>query len=76
IEVVLPGSPALLGQRAMSLIDDKGLVMPGISIKTRRPKTHPGALDNTTLAMTNGDITIKFHTWPIDLVVASEQRVS
>ena len=73
IEVVLPGPAEQIGQRAMALINDEGLITPGISIKTRRPEASPGALDNTTLAITNGEVTIKFHSWPIDQVVASEQ---
>ncbi|MBT0729450.1 VOC family protein [Rosenbergiella nectarea] len=73
VEVVLAGAPEEIGQRAMALIDDRGLVMPGISVKTRRPEAKAGALDNTTLAVTNGEITLKFHTYPIDEVVASEQ---
>jgi len=72
IEVVLPGAPEQIGQRAMALIDDHGLVTPGISVKTRRPEAKAGALDNTTLAITNGEITLKFHTYAIDEVVASE----
>ncbi|MBT0722932.1 VOC family protein [Rosenbergiella sp. S61] len=73
IEIVLPGAPEQIGQRAMALIDDRGLVIPGISVKTRRPEAKVGALDNTTLAITNGEITLNFHTYPIDDVVASEQ---
>jgi len=73
IEVVLAGAPEQIGQRAMALIDDRGLITPGISVKTRRPEAKAGALDNTTLAITNGEITLKFHTYPIDEVVASEQ---
>lgn len=57
----------------MALIDDCGLVMPGISVKTRRPQAKAGTLDNTTLAITNGEITLKFHTYAIDKVVESER---
>lgn len=73
VEVVLAGEPEQIGQRAMALIDDRGLVMPGISVKTRRPQAKAGALDNTTLAITNGEITLKFHTYAIDKVVESER---
>nr|WP_241648484.1 VOC family protein [Rosenbergiella collisarenosi] len=73
IEIVLPGTPEELGQRAMALIDDSGLLIPGVSVKTRRPKVKDGALDNTTLAITNGEVTLKFHTWSIDKIVTSEQ---
>lgn len=73
IEIVLAGDPETLGQRAMALIDDQGLLLPGVSFKTRQPETQPGILMNTTLAVTNGEVTIKFHPWSIEAVVASEQ---
>ncbi len=73
IEVVLRGEPATLGQRAMALIDDQGLMQPGISFKTRQPAATEGGLVNTTLAVTDGMVTIKFHPWRIEEIVASEQ---
>ena len=73
IEVVLPGDPDTLGQRAMALIADHGLTAPGISFKTSRPAGEQDSLPNPTLAVTDGKTTIKFHPYTLEAVVASEQ---
>lgn len=72
VEVVLRGDHRTLGQRAMALIDDRALMQPGVSFKTRSPQGENEALPNPTLAVTNGAVTIKFHPWRLEEIVASE----
>lgn len=38
IEIVLPGDPETLNARALALLSDEGLSLPGISVKTSSPK--------------------------------------
>ena len=73
IEVVLPGDPHTLGQRAMALIADHGLTQPGMSFKTSAPSAEHDSLPNPTLAVTDGKTTIKFHPYTLEAVVASEK---
>ncbi|WP_075182027.1 VOC family protein [Pantoea sp. 1.19] len=72
IEVVLRGDPQTLNQRAMALLSDSGLLQPRIAIKCSSPRGEKERLPNPTLAVTNGEITIKFHPWSITEIVASE----
>lgn len=73
IEIVLPGEPDLLSARALALLADEGLKQPGINIKTSMPRAENESLANPTLAVTNGDVTIKFHPWSLMQIVTSEQ---
>lgn len=73
IEIVLPGDPETLNARALALLSDEGLSLPGISVKTSSPKGEHERLPNPTLAVTDGKTTIKFHPWSIEEIVASEQ---
>ncbi len=61
------------GARALALLSDEGLSLPGISVKTSSPKGERERLPNPTLAVTDGKTTIKFHPWSIEEIVASEQ---
>ena len=72
IEIVLPGDPETLNARALALLSDEGLSLPGISVKTSSPKGERERLPNPTLAVTDGKVTIKFHPWSIEEIVASE----
>ncbi|WP_275556550.1 VOC family protein [Mixta sp. Marseille-Q2659] len=74
VEIVLRGDPATLGARAMALLSDSGLLEPGISFKTSAPQGENERLPNPTLAVTDGQITIKFHPWSLQEIVASEQK--
>lgn len=74
IEVVLPGEPETVGQRAMALIADHGLTQPGIYFKTSTPAGQHDCLPNPTLAVTDGKTTIKFHPYTLEQIVASEQQ--
>lgn len=73
IEIVLPGEPATLNARALDLLSDAGLRETGISVKTSSPKGERERLPNPTLAVTDGKVTIKFHPWTLEQIVASEQ---
>ncbi len=73
VEIVLRGEPETLGMRAMALLSDDALMQPGISFKTSAPKGENERLPNPTLAVTDGRITIKFHPWRLEEIVASEQ---
>lgn len=72
VEIVLPGEPETLGRRAMALLSDEGLAQPGISFKTSMPQGENERLPNPTLAVTDGQTTIKFHPWRLEEIVASE----
>ena len=74
VEIVLRGDPQTLGARATALLSDSGLLQPGISFKTSAPQGKNERLPNPTLAVTDGQITIKFHPWSLREIVASEQR--
>ncbi|MBV4411612.1 VOC family protein [Enterobacteriaceae bacterium YMB-R22] len=73
IEIVLPGTPQTLNARALALLSDEGLSQPGLSVKTRSPKGEKERLPNPTLAVTDGSVTIKFHPYALEEVVASER---
>lgn len=73
IEIVLPGPPETLNARALALLADDGLSQPGISVKTSSPKGERERLPNPTLAVTDGKVTVKFHPWSIEEIVASER---
>lgn len=73
IEIVLPGGPEKLNARALDLLSDAGLRETGISVKTSSPKGERERLPNPTFAVTDGKVTIKFHPWSIEQIVASEQ---
>ncbi|MFQ9622950.1 MAG: VOC family protein [Enterobacteriaceae bacterium] len=72
IEIVLPGDPETLNTRALALLSDEGLGQPGVLMKTSAPKGERERLPNPTLAVTDGKVTIKFHPWSIEQIVASE----
>ncbi|TCW17516.1 hypothetical protein EDF73_101158 [Raoultella sp. BIGb0138] len=73
VEIVLPGEPDSLNARALALLSDDGLSQPGIFVKTSSPKGERERLPNPTLAVTDGSVTVKFHPWSIEQIVASEQ---
>lgn len=73
VEIVLRGEPDELGARAMALLSDDALTQPGISFKTSSPQGEKERLPNPTLAVTDGQTTIKFHPWRLEEIVASEQ---
>ena len=75
IEIVLPGEEEGLYTRALALIADDALIMPGIKLKQSAPKGEHERLANPTLAITDGSVTIKFHPHSLREIVASEREV-
>lgn len=61
IEIVLHREPETLNARSLALLSDEGLSQPGIFVKTSSPKGERERLPNPTLAVTDGNVTVKFH---------------
>lgn len=74
VEVVLRGDPETLGARALALMADEGLIQQGISVKSSAPQGAGERLPNPTLAVTDGQVTIKFHPWSLREIVDSERE--
>lgn len=74
VELVIAGDPETLHPRALELLSDSALRAPGIKLKFSSPKGDSERLPNPTLAVTDGEITIKFHPYSIREIVASEQQ--
>lgn len=74
IEIVLPGAAETLNSRALALLNDDGLLETGIAVKTSTPKAEGERLANTTLAISDGKVTLKFHPWSLEEIVLSERQ--
>ncbi|CNH95406.1 VOC family protein [Yersinia pekkanenii] len=72
IELVLPGDPQTLRQRARALLPDT--LPKGISEKFSSPQGQHERLANPTLAVSDGEVTIKFHPYTLRQIVASERN--
>ncbi|KHN56501.1 VOC family protein [Pectobacterium fontis] len=72
VELVLPGDVETLHQRALACLSDEALRTPGIKLKFSSPQGERERIPNPTLAVTNGKVTIKFHSVDIRDVIASE----
>ncbi|MEB6337946.1 VOC family protein [Serratia rhizosphaerae] len=73
VELVIAGDPQTLYARALALLPDEALLMPGIKLKQSAPQGEGERLPNPTLAITDGSVTIKFHPYAIRDIVASER---
>ncbi|OSN01532.1 MULTISPECIES: VOC family protein [Lonsdalea] len=73
VEVVLPGDPATLHQRALACLPDEALLTQGICLKFSQPQGEQERLPNPTLAVTNGAVTLKFHPFSLQDIVESER---
>ncbi|MEY4474687.1 MAG: protein yecM [Pseudomonadota bacterium] len=71
IELVLPGDSQTLMQRARALLPDE--LPAGVRVKFSSPHGEHERLVNSTLAVTDGEITIKFHPYTLRQIVANEQ---
>jgi predicted metalloenzyme YecM len=71
IEIVLPGDPETLNARALALLPMKGSASRGFC-ENQLAERERERLPNPTLAVTDGSVTIKFHPWSIEQIVASE----
>ncbi|MEE3649532.1 MULTISPECIES: VOC family protein [unclassified Brenneria] len=72
VELLLPGDPDTLHQRALAGLSDEALRTPGVKINFSSPQGEKERIPNPTLAVTNGKVTIKFHPFDIRDIVASE----
>ncbi|WP_413730537.1 VOC family protein [Sodalis sp. RH22] len=72
IEIVLPGPPETLARRALALLADSALGAPDISLKHSAPAGAGERLPNPTLAVTDGQVTIKFHPYSLRAIVSDE----
>lgn len=67
IELVLPGDPQTLMHRARTLLP---AVLPaGVSVKCSSPHGEHERLSNPTLAVSDGEITIKFHPYTLRQII-------
>ncbi|PVZ85043.1 VOC family protein [Serratia sp. S1B] len=73
VELVLPGDPATLYARALEQLADEALLQPGISLKQRWPSADGEHLPNPTLAVSDGQVTVKFHPHSIRDIVTNER---
>lgn len=46
----------------------------GIAVKTSAPQAEGERLPNTTFAITDGKVTLKFHPWSLEEIVLSEKQ--
>ncbi|RLM23060.1 metalloprotein [Brenneria alni] len=72
VELVLPGAPETLHQRALACLSDEALRTPGVKLNFSSPQGEKERMPNPTLAVTNGKVTIKFHPFDIRDIIASE----
>jgi uncharacterized protein len=72
IELVLPGNPHTFRQRARALFP--AALPVGMSEKFSAPQGEHERLTNPTLAVSDGEITIKFHPYTLRQIVVSERN--
>ncbi|MFT8210206.1 MAG: VOC family protein [Symbiopectobacterium sp.] len=73
VELVLAGDSETLHARALACLSDQALASPRITLKFSQPGSDKERLPNSTLAVSDGATTIKFHPYSIREVIASEQ---
>lgn len=73
VELLLPGDPSTLHARALACLSDTALALPDIRLKCSQPGAERERLPNPTLAVTDGEVTIKFHPFSIRDIVMSER---
>lgn len=72
VELVLPGDPQTLRQRARALLPTT--LPAGINEKFSSPQGEHERLANPTLAVSDGEITIKFHPHTLRQIIDSEHH--
>ncbi|CNH96674.1 VOC family protein [Yersinia vastinensis] len=72
VELVLPGDPQTLYTRALALLPTT--LPEGIKTKFSSPQGEHERLANPTLAVSDGEITIKFHPYTLRQIVDSERN--
>nr|WP_086940431.1 VOC family protein [Thaumasiovibrio occultus] len=81
VEFVIPGGALTLDEleRQLALnqpaicLEERQLAAKGISLKRSSPKAESEQLPNPTLAFKRDNICVKFHSFDIEAVIASEQ---
>lgn len=71
IELVLPGDPQTLTERAAALLPSP--LPAGVTTKASHPRGEQERLPNPTLAVSRENITIKFHPFTLQEIVESER---
>ena len=71
VELVLPGEPDTLTERAAALLPSA--LPSGVIIKESHPRADNERLPNPTLAVSRNNITIKFHPFTLQEIVESER---
>ncbi|NHB97465.1 VOC family protein [Photorhabdus stackebrandtii] len=72
VELVLPVAPEMLLAEARALLPQP--LPTGFSVKESQPKGEQERLPNPTLAITDGEITVKFHPFTLRDIVKSEHQ--
>lgn len=72
VELVLPGDPQTLRQRARALLPTT--LPAGINEKFSSPQGEHERLANPTFAVSDGEITIKFHPYTLRQIIDSEHH--
>ncbi|HFT5240171.1 TPA: VOC family protein [Yersinia enterocolitica] len=72
VELVIPGDPQTLMQRARALLPAELPV--GMTEKFSSPQGEHERLVNPTLAVSDGEITIKFHPYTLRQIIESEHN--
>ncbi|CNF37463.1 protein yecM [Yersinia enterocolitica] len=72
VELVLPGDPQTLMQRARALLPTT--LPEGVTTKFSSPQGEHERLANPTFAVSDGEITIKFHPYTLRQIVDSERN--
>ncbi|MBG5918195.1 MULTISPECIES: VOC family protein [Providencia] len=71
IELVMNVAPEQLESAALALLPQP--LPEGYSVKMSQPKGQSESLPNPTLAVTNGEITVKYHPYTLKQVIESEK---
>lgn len=71
IEMVIDVEPNQLETAALQLLPEP--LPQGYSIKMSQPKGQQERLSNPTLAVSNGEITVKYHPFPLKKIIESEK---
>ncbi|MEX0425704.1 VOC family protein [Providencia rettgeri] len=71
IEMVIDVEPNQLETAALQLLPEP--LPQGYSIKMSQPKGQQERLPNPTLAVSNGEITVKYHPFPLKKIIESEK---
>lgn len=72
VEWVIAGGHEDFYSRALAYLTDEALQLPGIKLKCSTPQGEGERFPNPTLAVTDGNVTIKFHPYTLQQITGSE----